>query len=480
MRSILIVDDEAGIRQSLSSVLRDEGYEVSAVASGEDCLAMLAKKHFDVVMLDIWLPGIDGLQALERIQALESHPMVIMISGHGSIETAVRSTKLGAFDFIEKPLSIEKTLLTLKHAIEQQQLSAQNRSLREELRGQYRIIGDSVPMKALRQQLALAAPTQGRVLVYGESGTGKELVAHALHLMSLRAEQPFVEVNCAAIPEELIESELFGHVKGSFTGAVEDKTGKFEQADGGTLFLDEIGDMSLRTQSKVLRVIEEQRFTPIGTGNNLTVDVRVIAATNKNLEEEIQKGNFREDLFYRLNVIPFFVPPLREHAEDIPTLANYFLAEFARAYGRRPKHFSEHAMEMLAHHRWPGNVRELKNLVERMVIMVPGGVIEARQLPGNLHHEAARLRLHARAVASDGGPDTLNLSGAKAPAQIGTHSSMGGFSSLHDARAAYERDYILKKLEENQGNMSRTAEVLGLERSHLYRKMKSLGIAGGE
>ncbi|HEV2233636.1 MAG TPA: sigma-54 dependent transcriptional regulator [Terriglobia bacterium] len=480
MRSILIVDDEAGIRQSLSSVLRDEGYEVSAVASGEDCLAMLAKKHFDVVMLDIWLPGIDGLQALERIQALESHPMVIMISGHGSIETAVRSTKLGAFDFIEKPLSIEKTLLTLKHAIEQQQLSAQNRSLREELRGQYRIIGDSVPMKALRQQLALAAPTQGRVLVYGESGTGKELVAHALHLMSLRAEQPFVEVNCAAIPEELIESELFGHVKGSFTGAVEDKTGKFEQADGGTLFLDEIGDMSLRTQSKVLRVIEEQRFTPIGTGNNLTVDVRVIAATNKNLEEEIQKGNFREDLFYRLNVIPFFVPPLREHAEDIPTLANYFLAEFARAYGRRPKHFSEHAMEMLAHHRWPGNVRELKNLVERMVIMVPGGVIEARQLPGNLHHEAARLRLHARAVASDGAPSLAIPGGATSPSQGGTHSSMGAFSSLHEARAAYERDYILKKLEENQGNMSRTAEVLGLERSHLYRKMKSLGIAGGE
>ncbi|MHB8654195.1 MAG: sigma-54-dependent transcriptional regulator [Terriglobia bacterium] len=478
MRSVLIVDDEAGIRQSLSSVLRDEGYEVSAVESGEDCLASLEKKHFDVVMLDIWLPGIDGLQALERIQAQENPPVVIMISGHGSIETAVRSTKLGAFDFIEKPLSIEKTLLTLKHAIEQQQLSAQNRSLREELRGQYRIIGDSVPMKALRQQLALAAPTQGRVLVYGESGTGKELVAHALHVMSLRAEQPFVEVNCAAIPEELIESELFGHVKGSFTGAVEDKTGKFEQADGGTLFLDEIGDMSLRTQSKVLRVIEEQRFTPIGTGNNLTVDVRVIAATNKNLEEEIQKGNFREDLFYRLNVIPFFVPPLRDHAEDIPTLANYFLVEFARAYGRRPKHFSEHAMEMLSRHRWPGNVRELKNLVERMVIMVPGGVIEVRQLPQNLHHEAARSKLHARAAVSDGAPDPAILGGARGPAQGGTHGS--GFSSLHEARAAYEREYILRKLEENQGNMSRTAKVLGLERSHLYRKMKSLGIAAGE
>ncbi|HEV2352595.1 MAG TPA: sigma-54 dependent transcriptional regulator [Terriglobia bacterium] len=465
MRSVLVVDDEAGIRQSLSAVLRDEGYQVAAVESGEDCLSTLGKKHFDVVILDIWLPGMDGLQALEQIMTLENHPVVIMISGHGTIETAVRSTKLGAFDFIEKPLSIEKTLLILKHAVEQIQLAAQNRSLREELHGQYRIIGDSVPMKALRQQLALAAPTNGRVLVYGESGTGKELVAHALHLMSRRAEQAFVEVNCAAIPEELIESELFGHVKGSFTGAVEDKTGKFEQADGGTLFLDEIGDMSLRTQSKVLRVVEEQRFTPIGTGNNLTVDVRVIAATNKTLDEEIQKGNFREDLFYRLNVIPFFVPPLREHAEDIPTLAQYFLSEFARAYGRRPKHFSKAALDMLAHHRWPGNVRELKNLVERMVIMVSGDVIEARHLPPTLHHSAARAKSAA--------PTGTSAAGV-------SRGSAGPFSSLQEARAAYERDYILRKLEENQGNMSRTAEVLGLERSHLYRKMKSLGMTVGE
>jgi two-component system, NtrC family, nitrogen regulation response regulator NtrX len=465
MRSVLIVDDEAGIRQSLSSVLGDEGYEVAAVESGEDCLSTMGKKHFDVVILDIWLPGMDGLQTLEQIMTLENHPVVIMISGHGTIETAVRSTKLGAFDFIEKPLSIEKTLLILKHAVEQIQLAAQNRSLREELHGQYRIIGDSVPMKALRQQLALAAPTNGRVLVYGESGTGKELVAHALHLMSRRAEQAFVEVNCAAIPEDLIESELFGHVKGSFTGAVEDKTGKFEQADGGTLFLDEIGDMSLRTQSKVLRVVEEQRFAPIGTGNNLTVDVRVIAATNKNLDEEIQKGNFREDLFYRLNVIPFFVPPLREHAEDIPTLAQYFLSEFARTYGRRSKHFSQPALELLSHHRWPGNVRELKNLIERMVIMVAGDVIEVRHLPPILHHEAAR----AKSNAATG----ISASGAG-------RSSTGGFSSLQEARAAYERDYILRKLEENKGNMSRTAEVLGLERSHLYRKMKSLGMTVGE
>jgi two-component system nitrogen regulation response regulator NtrX len=457
--SVLIVDDEAGIRQSLGDVLKDEGYRVEAVESAEACLESLGKKKCDLVLLDIWLPGMDGLQALEKIRGLERPPAVIMISGHGSIETAVRATKLGAFDFLEKPLSIDKTLLTVKHALEQLELASQNRLLREELRGQYRIIGESVPMKALRQQLALAAPTNGRVLVYGESGTGKELVAQALHLMSPRAEQLFVEVNCAAIPEELIESELFGHVKGSFTGALEDKVGKFEQAHGGTLFLDEVGDMSLRTQSKVLRVIEEQRFTPVGSGTNLTVDVRVIAATNKHLEQEIQKGNFREDLFYRLNVIPFYAPALREHAEDIPALADHFLGEFARAYGRRAKHFSEAALETLRHYRWPGNVRELKNLVERLVIMVAGERIERRHLPVTLHHD------HPRQPAAG---------------TAGAPGASGGFSSLQEARAAYERDYILRKLEENQGNVSRTAEVLGLERSHLYRKMKSLGIAAGE
>ncbi len=455
--SVLIVDDELGIRQSLTNVLEDEGYEVESVASGEECLEALTRKRFALVLLDIWLPGMDGLQTLEKIQALEEPPTVIMISGHGTIETAVRATKLGAFDFIEKPLSIEKTLLTLQHAVEQLNLAAQNRQLQEELHGQYRILGESVPMKALRQQIALAAPTTGRVLIYGESGVGKELVAHALHQSGSRAERPFVEVNCAAIPEELIESELFGHLKGSFTGAVEDKTGKFEQADGGTLFLDEIGDMSLRTQSKVLRVIEEQRFTPVGSGSNRVVDVRIIAATNKNLQEEIQKGNFREDLFYRLNVIPFYVPALREHAEDIPILANHYLKAFARSYGRKPKHFSESAMECLIRYRWPGNVRELRNLVERLVIMVPGSRIERRHLPPAVFHD------HAKSAASDS---------ALAPVQ--------GFSTLHEARAAYERDYILRKLEENRGNVSRTAEVLGLERSHLYRKMKSLGIASGE
>jgi two-component system nitrogen regulation response regulator NtrX len=451
--SILIVDDEDGIRESLSAVLRDEGYVADSVESAEAGLEWLERKHCDVVMLDIWLPGMDGLEALEKIQKLEDPPRVIMISGHGTIETAVRATKLGAFDFIEKPLSIDKTLLTLRHALDQQELAAENQSLRREIHGRYQIIGDSVPMKALRQQLALAAPTNGRVLVYGESGVGKELVAHALHNLSLRSEKRFVEVNCAAIPEELIESELFGHLKGSFTGAVEDKTGKFEEADGGTLFLDEIGDMSLRTQSKVLRVIEEQRFTPVGSAGSLTVDVRVVTATNKDLSEEIQKGNFREDLFYRLNVIPFYVPPLREHAEDIPALAEHFLAEFARMYGRRPKRLSEPALQALVEYRWPGNVRELRNLIERLVIMVQGERIERRNLPPVLQQDRSRAK---------------------------SASASGGFFSLQEARASYERDYILRKLEENRGNISRTAEALGLERSHLYRKMKSLGIATGE
>jgi two-component system nitrogen regulation response regulator NtrX len=451
--SILIVDDEGGIRESLSAVLRDEGYVADSVDSAEAGLDWLGSKRCDVVMLDVWLPGMDGLEALEKIQELEDPPRVIMISGHGTIETAVRATKLGAFDFVEKPLSIDKTLLTLRHALDQQELAVENRSLRNEIHGRYQIIGDSVPMKALRQQLALAAPTNGRVLVYGESGVGKELVAHALHHLSLRSEKRFVEVNCAAIPEELIESELFGHLKGSFTGAIEDKTGKFEEANGGTLFLDEIGDMSLRTQSKVLRVVEEQRFTPLGSAGSLTVDVRVVTATNKNLNEEIQKGNFREDLFYRLNVIPFFVPPLREHSEDIPALAGHFLAEFAHAYGRRPKRLAEQALEALLEYRWPGNVRELRNLIERLVIMVQGERIERRHLPPALQHDRGRSK---------------------------GESAGGGFFSLQDARAAYERDYILRKLEENRGNISRTAESLGLERSHLYRKMKSLGIAAGE
>ena len=448
MEHLLIVDDEASIRESLQGILEDEGYQVATSPSGEDCLELLRKTSFDVVVLDVWLPGMDGLETLEKIRALDDPPEVIMISGHGTIETAVRATKLGAYDFAEKPLSLEKTLILIKNAIETRRLRHENRDLRKQLQTKSVIVGDSIPMKALRQQIALMAPTNGRVLIYGESGTGKELVAHAIHVQSLRRDEMFVEVNCAAIPEDLIESELFGHRKASFPGATADKEGKFQKADRGTLFLDEIGDMSLKTQSKVLRTLEQQRFTPVGSDDPITVDVRVIASTNKDLEEEIAKGNFREDLFYRLNVIPFVVPPLRERKEDIPLFARYFLKEFASAYGRRPREITDDAIEVLMRYAWPGNMRELRNVIERIVIMNPTtSRFERKHLPPLVHREGAR-----RTGSGDG-------------------------STLHQARAAYERDYILKKLDENHGNVSRTAETLGLERSHLYRKMKSLGIA---
>jgi len=443
---VLIVDDEAGIRESLSSILREEGYQVEAVGSAEEALERTSLGDLEVILLDVWLPGIDGLEALSRLQAMTRPPEVIMISGHGTIETAVRATKLGAFDFLEKPLSLEKVLVLVRNAVQQRRLEEENVLLRSELGHRYQVVGDSVPMKALRQQIAVTAPTNGRVLIYGESGTGKELVARALHAASLRAKGPFVEVNCAAIPEELIESELFGHIKGSFTGASEDKIGKFQKADGGTLFLDEIGDMSLRTQSKVLRVLEEQRFERVGSNVMTNVDVRVIAATNKNLEEEISRGAFRQDLFYRLNVIPFYVPPLRERREDIPTLANYFLMEFSSEYGKKPRELSPAAMDILIRYPWPGNVRELKNLVERLVIVCPQAHIEPHHLPPELFRGVAESPHHP-------------------------------YSTLHEARSAYEREFILRKLQENRWNMTQTACALGLERSHLYRKMKSLGIA---
>ncbi len=446
---ILIVDDEEGIRESLASILRDERYSVDTVGSGEDALALIAKSDFQVVLLDIWLPGMDGMEALTRIQDLPRPPAVIMISGHGSIETAVRATKLGAFDFIEKPLSLEKVNVLVRNAVQQRRLQDENQTLRSELIHRYQVIGDSVPMKALRQQIAVTAPTNGRVLIYGESGTGKELVARALHANSQRSKGPFVEVSCAAIPEDLIESELFGHVKASFSNATEDKTGKFLKADSGTLFLDEVGDMSHRTQSKVLRVLEEQRVEPIGSNQTLRVDVRVIAATNKNLEQEIARGAFRQDLFYRLNVIPFHVPPLRDRKEDIPVLARFFLNEFSAEYGKKTRELSDGALEILMRYPWPGNVRELKNLVERLVIVCPQARIEPHHLPPELFRGVAESPQHP-------------------------------YSTLHEARSAYEREFILRKLQEHRWNMTQTASALGLERSHLYRKMKSLGIAAPE
>jgi two-component system nitrogen regulation response regulator NtrX len=444
--SILIVDDEVGIRESLGALLRDEGYEIATVDSGETCLEILEERKFDLILLDVWLKKLDGLETLERIRAQDDPPVVVMISGHGNIETAVRATKLGAFDFVEKPLSLEKTILVVRNALEYTRLEAENQRLREELDEQHEILGSSVPMKALRQQIALTAPTNGRVLIYGESGTGKELVARALHASSLRGEMQFVEVNCAAIPEELIESEMFGHRKGSFTGASEDKIGKFQKADGGTLFLDEVGDMSLKTQSKVLRALEEQRVEPVGSNQSTDVDVRIIAATNKKLEDEIGRGAFREDLFYRLNVIPFYVPALRERTEDIPTLASAFLAMFCEEYGKKGKEFSPTAMDVLLTYPWPGNVRELKNLVERLVIVCPSPRIEPHHLPPELFRGASK-------------------------------SPQKPYESLHEARSAYEREFVLRKLEENRWNMTKAAESLGLERSHLYRKLKALGIA---
>lgn len=443
---LLVVDDEAGIRESLSLILQDEGYQVESAGSAEEALQRAALGDLEVVLMDVWLPGMDGLEALSRLQASARPPAVIMISGHSTIETAVRATKLGAFDFLEKPLSLEKVIVLVRNAIQQRRLQDENQLLRTQLEQRYQVIGESVPMKALRQQIAVTAPTNGRVLIYGESGTGKELVARALHAGSLRSKSLFVEVNCAAIPEELIESELFGHLKGSFTGATDDKTGKFRKADGGTLFLDEVGDMSLRTQAKVLRVLEEQRFEPVGSNQTISVDVRVLAATNKNLEQEIARGAFRQDLFYRLNVIPFYVPPLRERKEDVPILSRFFLNEFSSAYGKKTRELSDTAMDILARYPWPGNVRELRNLIERLVIICPQARIEAHHLPPELF----------RGVAE---------------------SPQQPYSTLHEARSAYEREFILRKLQENRWNMTQTASVLGLERSHLYRKMKSLGIA---
>jgi two-component system, NtrC family, nitrogen regulation response regulator NtrX len=449
---VLIVDDEPGIRDSLLGVLEDEEFICHAVETGEQCLEELARQNYDAVLLDVWLTGMDGMETLSRIQEIPfaDRPEVVIISGHGTIETAVKATKLGAFDFLEKPLTIEKVTVVLKNAIQQRRLELELSRLRETAEGSPRIIGESVPMKALRQQLSLMAATNGRVLIFGESGTGKELIAHAIHAASPRSNEAFVEVNCAAIPEELIESELFGHRKGSLAGALDDKIGKLQKADGGTLFLDEVGDMSLKTQAKVLRALEEQRFEPVGAAGFIQVDVRVVASTNKNLEEEIERGNFREDLFYRLNVIPFHVPPLRERVEDVRLLAMHFLKEFTTAYGRKAKELTEEALRVLEAYPWPGNVRELRNLMERIVIMNPQVRVDARHIP----LDRARRAVFDR--------------------------PMDRFGSLQEVREAAERDYIFKKLEEAKGNVTRAAELLGLERSHLYRKMKALGIAPKE
>jgi two-component system nitrogen regulation response regulator NtrX len=448
--TILIVDDEPGVRSSLAGVLGDEGYAVETVASGEACLDRLTRGPVDLIVLDVWLPGMDGLATLERLRERQVDSQVVLISGHGNIESAVRAIKLGAFDFVEKPLSLEKTVLVVRNALRQRRLEAENQALRARVDRTQTMVGESHAMRQLREQVAMAAPTNGRVLIYGENGTGKELVARTIHGLSRRRTATFVEVNCAAIPEELIESELFGHVRGAFTGAVADRRGKFELADSGTLFLDEIADMSLKTQAKVLRVLQEQTLEPVGGTSRIRVDVRVLAATNKDLQTEIRAGRFREDLYFRLSVIPIFVPPLRERREDILPLAEHFMAQFAREYGRRLKTLASGATAILQQYHWPGNVRELRNVLERLVIMVPGDSITAGDL--SFLDPTGLTRRELADVAA------LRL-------------------TLHEARDRFERDLILRTLGDQQGNMSRTAEVLGVERSNLYRKMRAFGIA---
>ncbi|SPQ01627.1 Nitrogen assimilation regulatory protein NtrX [Candidatus Sulfobium mesophilum] len=439
---ILVVDDEEGIRVTLSGIFEDEGYEAATAGSGEEALRIAREINPDIVILDVWLSGMDGIQTMEELRAWNPDLPVIIISGHANIELAVKATKIGAYDILEKPLSMEKILLSVHRALEKRNLEIENRALRENLSRKTKLVGNSAKINQLREQIKMAAASNSRVLILGESGSGKELVAHMLHENSPRSHKPFIEVNCAAIPQELIESELFGHEKGSFTGAFEMKKGKFEQADGGTLFLDEIGDMSLQTQAKVLRVIETQEFQRVGGNKNIKVDVRIISATNKDLSEEVKREVFREDLFFRLNVIPIKVPALRERPDDIPGLVEYLLESFALEYGQQPKKIAPEAIKILQKHVWPGNIRELKNVLERLVIMTPSKVIA----PGDLFIPDAK------------------------------RADYFSVDSLKDARELFERDFIARKLEENSWNISKTSEVLDIERSNLHRKIKAYDI----
>ena len=456
--SILIVDDEEAILTSLSSILQDEGYEVVVAKNGAEALRIYTMDPPDLMLLDIWMPEMDGMETLRRVRELVPTAQVMMMSGHGSIETAVKAIKLGAHDYIEKPLSLENVTLRVKNALDQYRLEQENRTLRTTVQRKFELVGQSPVMQQLRQLIETAGPTNSRVLIGGENGTGKELVARAIHQHSARAGRPFVAVNCAAIPETLIESELFGHEKGSFTGATSMKRGQFEQADGGTLFLDEIADMSLSTQAKVLRALQEQQFTRVGGTRLMKVDVRVLAASNKNLLKEIEKGTFRDDLYYRLNVVPITVPPLRERREDIPLLIRHFMKVHAEEQGLRVKEVSPEAMSVFQQYDWPGNIRELRNLIERLMIMVPGLVIDTAH---------TGLSLQARPPGSTSSP-----SATSAVNPLFTQS----YDSLRDARNAFEKDYISRKLREHHWNISRTAEELKIERSHLHRKIKLLDV----
>ena len=448
-RKILIVDDEESIIQSLEGILSDEGFEVISAEGGAEALEKIGEEMPDLVLLDIWMPEMDGIETLIKIKETYSLLQVVMMSGHGTIETAVKATKLGAYDFIEKPLSIEKVLLSINNAIEYYRLEEEIHLLKEKEKRKYRITGNSDTINALKEQIKIVAPTNAWVLISRENGTGKELVAHTISRLSKRSHKPMVEVNCAAIPEELIESELFGHEKGAFTGAGTMKKGKFDLAHGGTLFLDEIGDMSLKAQSKTLRILQEQKFERVGGSRIIQVDVRVIAATNKDLEAELEKGNFRDDLYFRLNVIPMRVPPLRERVEDIPELIAVFIKDLSLNTNLGRKEFSSEAIEILQKYHWPGNVRELKNLVERLVIMAPGKIIHAHEIPPPFNKT----------------PDiTEEIESYLFP------------DSYKEAKSGFEKAFIAKKLREFNGNISQTAEAIGIERSNLHKKIKTYGL----
>lgn len=448
--SICIVDDEPSILNTLSSILEDEGYQVSVAKSGPEALKLIRTDPPDLVLLDIWMPEMDGLETLKRARQQIPGLLVVMMSGHGSFETAVKATKLGAYDYLEKPLDLEKVTILVRNALHQRKLEEENLNLRIQVERHFELVGNSSEMQQLRELIAVAAPTNSRVLISGANGTGKELVARAIHLQSARHNRPFVEVNCAAIPETLIESELFGHERGAFSGATAMKRGKFELADGGTLFLDEIGDMSLATQAKVLRALQEQQFSRVGGAKLMKVNVRVIAASNRDLAEEIEKGNFREDLFYRVNVLPIEVPTLRQRRDDIPELAKHFLRLHAEEQGMKRKDITNEALDILRRHDWPGNVRELRNLIERLLIMVSKPEIEAFDVEPFLQGRPSGV--------------SPRLASGKV------------FDSMREARNAFEHEYIANKLRENNWNVSKTADDLKIERSHLHRKIKLLNV----
>ena len=445
---ILVIDDEAEIRRSVRMILEYEGYDVLEASSGPEGVALAEKESPDLVFLDVKMPGMDGLEALQRIKATNEALPVVIISGHGTVTTAVEATKAGAFDFIEKPLASERVLVTIRNAIDQTRLVDENRSLRRAAESRHQMVGESPGLRQVWDAIKRAAPTNATVLLLGESGVGKELVARSIHRNSNRSRERFVQVNCAAIPEELIESELFGHEKGSFTGATEKQIGKFEQADRGTIFLDEVGDMSAKTQAKVLRVLQEGEVERLGSARTIKVDVRVIAATNKDLEAEIEKGTFREDLYFRLSVVPIRVPPLRDRREDIPALVRHFADLFSRENNRRPQRFTSAAIEFLQKARWKGNVRELKNTVERLIIMTPGETIDADDL-----RDVVRLEPKPQTTDNEKNPNTLR-----------------------EFKESAERAFLVGKLRENNWNISKTAEVIGTPRSNLYKKLEQYGI----